>query len=242
MSIFAKSTYPSFEIVILDNGEVSPDAVGFIVRPEVMRLPYEQPFNWARAMNQGAARAGGDHLLFVNDDTEVLSPDWLEGLVEFSQLPEIGAVGARLEFPDGRIQHVGVTLLDDIPTHAFYGYPGAHPGYEFSSIVPRNCSAVTGACLMTRSEVFREVGGFTESFALNYNDIDFCLRVRETGRRIVFTPYARLCHHEAATRSIDVQVELAAFKTRWGGRSLRDPYYNPNLSTRFNDYRIESDC
>jgi GT2 family glycosyltransferase len=238
-SIVEKSTYANFEIVVLDNDEGPEDLLRDMERRGVMRVPYEKPFNWSAAMNRGAALASGTHFLFLNDDTEVISPDWLEALLEFSQQPEIGAVGARLLFPDGRLQHAGIVILNGCPVHPFYGQPGDHPGYEHNNLAPRNCSAVTGACLMTRADVFRDVGGFTEALDLNYNDIDYCLKVSARGRRIVFTPYAELVHHEAATKPGLFRHELNVFMERWRKHGPRDPYYNPNFSTRFADYRID---
>src|SRR5262249_30246175 len=158
-----------------------------------------KPFNWSAVNNLGAQHATGDYLLFLNDDMEVLGPGWIEALLEFAQQKEIGAVGAKLLFPDGGLQHVGVTVLDGKPGHPFYGYPKQHTGYYCRNVLPHNCAAVTGACLMTRREVFHELGGFDESFPLNYNDVDYCLRLRQAGYRIVYTPHATLSHYEGAT-------------------------------------------
>jgi GT2 family glycosyltransferase len=241
-SIFKKSSYRNYEIVVVDN-DAPPSQVLKEMRLRGIRYaPYAVPFNWSAAMNQGAALATGDHLVFLNDDTEVISSDWLEALLEYSQQPEVGAVGARLLFPDGRIQHAGITILAGRPVHPFYGQPGDHTGYFHSNIVPRTCSAVTGACLMTRAAVFRSVGGFTESLDLNFNDIDYCLKIAAQGRRAVYTPYAELFHHEAVTKPGLFPRELDAFRERWRGKWPRDPYYNPNLSTRFPDYRIDEAC
>jgi GT2 family glycosyltransferase len=240
-SVRARTTYRHYEVLVLDDPEAAPEERGELKRWRVLRLPYEKPFNWAAAMNRGAARAAGDYLLFLNDDTEIITTDWLECLLEFAQQPEIGAVGARLEFPDGRLQHVGVNLLHGVPRHPFHGFPGSHPGHFLSSLVPRNYSAVTGACLMTRADVFHALGGFTEAFALNFNDIDYCLRVVARCRRVVCNPYARLLHHEAATKPGVFEHEVEAFKNRWGRQWSCDPFYNPNLSTRANDYRVDPD-
>ena len=160
--------------------------------------------------------ARGEHLLFLNDDVEVITPDWLERLLEFSQQAEIGAVGAKLFFPGGHLQHAGVAVLGGRPAHPFYAHRGDHAGHFNSLLVPRNCSAVTGACLMTRADVFRSMGGFDEGFPLNYNDVDYCLRLIAGGRRVVCTPHARLYHHELGTRSAGVRPEEAdAFRRRW---------------------------
>jgi GT2 family glycosyltransferase len=238
MSIRALTTYPNYEVLILDNGEAPPDVLQELARWGVHRLPYARPFNWAVAMNEGAARARGAHLLFLDDDTEILTPDWLECLLEYSQQSQIGAVGARLEFPDGRLQHAGVIVLNGVPGHPFYGYPSSHPGYYFSSIVTRNYRAVTSACLMTRTEVFRGLGGFQERFAMNFNDIDYCLRVGRAGLRVVCNPYARLCHYESATKADYSLAERQAFERLWRTAEGNDPYYNPNLSARYHDFRI----
>lgn len=238
-SIRAKSTYPNYEILLFDNAAPPPEMLDDLARWKVRRLPYARPFNWAAAMNQGAALAGGAHLLFLDDDTEVITPDWLECLLEYSQQPDVGVVGARLHFPDGRLQHAGITILEGTPGHPFYGYPEGHPGYFFSSVVPRNYSAVTGACLMTRTEVFHAVGGFTENFAYYFNDVDYCLKVGHSGRRVVCNPYARLYHYETATKVSVVAGEQDDFKDLWKRRRPSDPFYNPNLSTRFHDFRLE---
>src|SRR5262249_19096317 len=147
-----------------------------LARWGVRRVTYDEPFNWSRVNNRGAAEAAGEHLLFLNDDTEVVAPDWLDALLALSHPKEIGAGGATLVVPDGGLQHVGVTVLDGKPGHPFYGYPGEHPGYFSRNLLPHNCAAVTGACLMTRAEVFSAAGGFDEAFPLNYNDVDYCLR------------------------------------------------------------------
>jgi GT2 family glycosyltransferase len=238
-SVCEKSRYRNYEILVLDNGEPPPGVLGDLARWGVVRSAYAEPFNWAAAMNQGAAQAHGEHLLFLDDDTEVIAPDWLERLVEHSQQPEIGVVGSRLHFPDGRLQHTGIAILDGLPAHPFYGLPATHPGYFFSNVVPRNYAAVTGACLMTRAEVFRTVGGFTETFAFYFNDVDYCFKVRSSGRRVVCTPYARLIHYETATKSEVVTTERSLFADRWLGARGLDPFYNPNLSTRFPDFRLE---
>ena len=206
-----------------------------------VRAGYAAPFNWARAMNQGAALARGEHLLFLNDDVEVVAPDWLERMLEFSQQPEVGAVGAKLLFPSGRLQHAGVSVRGGRPAHPFYAHRGDHPGYFNSLLVPRNVSAVTGACLMTRADVFRSFGGFDESFPLNYNDVDYCLRLVAGGRRVVCTPYARLVHHELGTRPPGVRPrEADAFRRRWGAAWAEDPFHNPNLSADHLDCRIRA--
>ena len=169
-----KTTWPRYEIVVLHGRQVPALVASELKQNNVLPTAYETPFNWSKAMNQGAALATGQHLLFLNDDIEVITPDWLERLLEFSQQPAVGAVGAKLLFPSGRIQHAGVAVLDGRPRHPFYSHHGEHPGYFNNLLFPRNCIAVTGACLMTRADIFREVGGFDEALPLNYNDVDYC--------------------------------------------------------------------
>jgi glycosyltransferase involved in cell wall biosynthesis len=241
-SIRRKSTYENYEFIVVDNGDMPPALAEELDARGIRHVSFTQPFNLAAKMNLGAAKATGEHLVFLNDDIEVDSPDWLECFLEYSQQPGVGAVGAKLLFPDGRLQHVGVTLLNGYPGHPFYLSPGSHLGYFCGNVVTRNYSAVTGACMMTRAELFRELGGFDQAFTLCYNDIDYCLRLIMTGRRMVYTPYAQLYHHESASRKPGVPPrEVALFKERWGGRWHHDPYYNPNLTTRYNDFRILAD-
>jgi GT2 family glycosyltransferase len=235
-SIRRVSRYRQFEIIVADRQTMPPEMERTLTAAGVKRVTYDEAFNWSRVNNLAARHAIGEHLLFLNDDTEAVEPEWLEAMLEFSQQPQIGAVGAKLTFPDGGLQHVGVTLPGGKPGHPFYGYPAKHPGYYCRSHLPHNCAAVTGACLMTRRDVFDEAGGFDEAFPLNYNDIDFCMRVRQLGYRVVFTPHARVVHHESVTKTGVFAEELDAFRDRWG--NVVDPYYNPNLNPLTFDYRI----
>lgn len=234
------TSYSNYEIITVDNDDMPGDLQRELDRWNVRRVSFTDEFNLASKMNLGAAKAEGDHLLFLNDDTEVITPDWLDCMLEYSQQPEIGAVGVKLLFPDGRIQHVGVVLLDGDPCHPFYANGGKDMGYWAGNFLTRNTSAVTGACMMTRADLFHELGGFDEGFHLNYNDVDYCLRVLRRGQRVVFTPYAQLYHYEGATKSGIQPEELDAFKKRWQDQWSRDPYYNPNLSLNFHDYRIQT--
>src|SRR5262249_4264828 len=199
-------------------------------------LPFDEPFNFARMNNVAAEAAAGEHLLFLNDDTEVIRSDWLEAMLEHSQRPEVGAVGARLLFPNRTLQHAGVVIgIQGKAGHAFWGLPADSPGYYDQARVIRNYSAVTGACLMMRRAVFEELKGFDEQFAISYNDIDLCLRARERGYLVVYTPYAVLYHHQSASRgAYDAEKDRAyeeLLRRRW--KSLfeeGDPYYNRNLT------------
>ena len=238
-SILEKSSYGNYEIIVIDRMQMPADMFETFTKLGVKRITYDEAFNWSRVNNLGARHSDAEHLLFLNDDTEILTADWLESMLEYSQRPEVGAVGAKLLFPNGKVQHAGVTVLKGLPGHAFYEFDGNQDGYFFSLTTARNYIAVTGACLMTRKDVFHSVGGFDEFYPLNYNDVDYCLKVYHSGRRIVYTPYARLLHHESVTRTRKLEtLETNEFKRRWYERLSHDPYYNPNLTQDANDFSV----
>lgn len=241
-SLWQRSTYPNLEVVVVDGYDLPVPVLNWVKDSPATLLRCSQPFNFSMRLNQGVAASQGEILLILNDDVEVVSPDWIESMLQFAQQREIGAVGARLLFPTGHIQHTGVLVLDGNPGHAFYDAPGDSPGYFCSNLVNRNYLGVTGACLMVRREVYQQVGGMDEIFPLNYNDVDFCLKLHQAGYRNVVTPFAELIHHESATRQRGVLPnELETFHARWrpyldglGG----DPYYNPNLSSERGDFTL----
>jgi GT2 family glycosyltransferase len=244
-SIVERTTGVRYELVIVDNGRLSREALAFLAGVPHRRVIYDAsgPFNFAAKVNFAARHATGEHLLLLNDDTEVRSPEWARAMLEFSQQPEVGVVGAKLFYPDGRIQHVGVVLgIGGGACHVFAGQPGDTPGYYGSAFVIRNYSAVTGACCMTRRSVFDEVGGFDELFARDFNDVDYCLRVVSKGYRIVGTPFAQLYHYEGATfgsrEHIVDPAEVSALSERWGTVIDADPFYNPNLTRSALDYGL----
>jgi GT2 family glycosyltransferase len=232
-SIRRLSTYKNIEIIVLDNNDMPADLAAALQPLDIRKIPFTEPFNLTRKINLGASHARGEQLLLMNDDIEIITPDWIEAMLEFSQQPAIGAVGAQLLFPDDTQQHTGVVIQNGNPRHPFYHAPADHPGYFHSSQVHRNYSAVTGACTMTRKEVFDAVGGYSERFALSYNDIDFCLKIRELGKRIVYTPYAKMYHHESVSRPLTRPDHVNAFKEFWLPRFPLDPCYNPNLTRHF---------
>jgi GT2 family glycosyltransferase len=184
-------------------------------------------------------QARGEHMVLLNDDMEVIASEWLTALLEHSQRDEIGAVGGRLLFPNGRIQHVGVVVgVNDGAAHVYHNSPATLIGYNAFTHVVRNYSAVTGACLATRKSVVAEIGGFDLHFAVDYNDIDFCLRACERGYRVVYTPYAELYHFEnqTARRRTACPETQRLFAERWAHIMKRDPYYNPNLTRNGLDF------
>lgn len=234
-SILKLTTYQKIEIVVVDGYDIPPKTQDWLKQCPVKLIHCSEAFNFSHRINLGVQACSGEMLVLLNDDTEIITPDWLESMLEFAQQPEIGAVGAKLFYPDQRIQHAGVLILNGNPTHAFHGADGDHPGYFNSNRVNRNYLAVTAACLMVRKTVFNEVGGFDESFPLNYNDVDFCLKLHELGCRQVFTPYAQLIHYESASRDAGLQPgEWKNLHQKWNHylNDLHDdPYYNINLSS-----------
>lgn len=230
-SIEAKTDYPNYEIVIVDNGSREATSAEFLRNFPGTVIRNDGPFNFSALNNDAVARTKGELVLFLNNDTEVRDKGWLAAMVEHAQRPEVGAVGARLYFPDGTVQHEGVLVG---PGRGLAGHLD-HGGYYKLGDVVRNMSAVTAACMLTKRETFKSVGGFDEDLAVAYNDIDFCLKLREKGLLIVYTPYARLYHHEGRTRGKVIPADDAAlFRKRWNADGIyADPYYNPNLSLRY---------
>ena len=227
-SIMEKSTYRNLEIVVVDNNDLRHSTVDALAHYPVKFVHYtEAEFNVAAKMNLGAAHASGNYLLFLNDDIEVISPDWIEAMLSLAQRPGVGAVGAKLLFEDGTLQHVGVTFCNGLPDHIRRGYPGDEAGYFFSSDGQRNYLAVTGACILLARQIFQAVNGFDESFAINYNDIDLCLKIWQKGYRNVYTGQAMLYHFESRNRKREVATqESDLFQKRWANSLKKDPYYS----------------
>ncbi len=242
-SIVQKTAYSNYEILIIDNGRLSDttrDVLGTVAHRRVS-FTIEGTFNFARKLNFSMKHARGEHAVILNDDIEVISSEWLSAMLEYSQDRGVGAVGARLLYPDGRLQHVGMVMgVCGVAAHSFHQAPGHSAGYAGSALGPRNYSAVTGACMMTRRAVFEQVGGFNEHLAIDFNDVDYCLRVRKAGYRIVYTPYAELYHLESGSISDRTwnPAEAQYMRDTWGEVIARDPYYNPNLTRAFPDYRL----
>jgi len=252
-SILNMSTYPNFEILIVENNSTDSSIFEYyeILRkePKIRVIPWEKPFNYASINNFGAAHANGELLLFLNNDIQVINADWLERMLEHFVKPDVGVVGAKLYFSDDTIQHGGfITGIRGFGSHSHIGYPKISFGYFGRLITVQNYSAVTGACLMTRRRVFKEVNGFDEQFEFNYNDIDFCLKVKESGYTTVWTPYAELYHYECYTRKHMSQTEkdrllhaeLDKLRRKWPGVDKNvDPFYNPNLHRERDDFAIQ---
>ena len=246
-SIREKTSYPNYEIIVVDNGRLDDHqfaeyrALGVTVEDYTGSVT---PFNFAAKANFAVRRARSEHVVLLNDDMEVIGEDWLTALLEFAQDPEIGVVGGRLLHADGSIQHVGTVIgVNGGAAHPYHCFPRDFVGYNAFTHIIRNYAAVTGACMATRRSVLAQVGGFDEAYAIDYNDIDLCLRVLEVGYRIVYTPFAELYHFEgkSAQRTTQNPAEVAAFRARWGRFLDNDPYYNPNLARDALDFSLRMD-
>ncbi|WP_211360485.1 glycosyltransferase family 2 protein [Geobacter argillaceus] len=251
-SIIAKTSYKNFELIIVDNQSAEPETIRYFSElrrdPRIRILPYDAPFNYSAVNNYAVRQAQGDLICLCNNDLEVISADWLTTMVRHAIRPEIGAVGAKLYYPDGRIQHGGVVLgIGGVAGHAYQGSPKDYVDVWGRLILPQGISAVTAACLMVRKEIFTEVGGLDEkNLAVAFNDIDFCLKVREAGYRNLWTPMARLYHHESYSRGHEdtpekkarFEKEIEYMQQRWGALLFNDPYYNPNLTLEMADFSL----
>ena len=244
-SIRKKSSWPRYELIVVDNGSTEDETLAYLRFLEGLDdcrvLRFEGPFNFSAINNMAAREAAVGMLVFLNNDTEVGSVDWLEAMLELAQRGDVGAVGPRLLYPDKTIQHAGVVLgLGGIANPAFYRAPGDERSYFNQADVIRNYSAVTGACMMVRRAVFEELGGFDEeNLPIAYNDIDFCLRLREKGYRIVYTPFAVLYHDEGASRGYGSDPEADYMMEKWQGIIDNDPCYNPNLARDRFDFSLK---
>ena len=250
-SVLSRSTYGALDVLIVDNGSIAPESLAYFeeVQSPVSVMRVDEPFNFSRVNNLAAARARGTILCFLNNDTEVISPDWLEEMVSHAVREDVGAVGAMLYYPDDTIQHAGVVLgLGGIASHPHRGLRRGAPGYYGRAALTQAASAVTAACMVVRKSAFDAVGGFDETLAVAYNDVDFCLRLGARGLRNVWTPFAELYHFESVSRGDDAQGpsrerflrESQLMRDRWQGLLDADPYYNPNLSLTRADFGLAS--
>ncbi len=232
-SIVEYSTYENYEIVCVTSQAVPRQVLDELreIAGERLRLvPYEGEFNFSAKINLGAVRSSGEHLLLLNDDIEITFPDWIERMVMYSSQEGVGTVGGRLLWGDGRLQHVGVGFDDGLPGHTYRGFAGSFRGYANSVLIARDCMAVTAACLMTPRAVFEELGGLSNELPINFNDVDYCLKVHTSGRRNVYDPDLILSHFESSSRDPEVRAwEIEQLVDRWGHAVAVDPFNNPNL-------------
>ena len=249
-SIFAKTTYTNYELIIIDNGSDDLVALRYLQRLQedarVSIIRDDSPFNYAALNNKAVAQAKGEVIALLNNDLEVINADWLDEMVSHVVHPEVGAVGAKLYYPDDTIQHAGVIVgLGGVAGHSHKHSPRDNPGYCGRLLLTQNLSAVTAACLLVRKEVFDAVGGFDEQhLSIAFNDVDLCLRIQEKGFFNVWTPYAEMYHYESASRGYEDTPEKQArfnkeidyMRQRWGEGLLQDPAYNPNLTLDREDF------
>ena len=242
-SIFEKTSYPNFEVIVLDNETTDPAALELMEKYPIRRIPFSGRFNFSRANNEGAVAATGELLVFLNNDTEIISEDWLEHLAYYGEQPDVGAAGALLAYEDHTVQHAGVALgMRGTADHTMRRFPRDVDGYAGSLVCAREVSAVTGACLMIRKSAFEEIGGFNPHFFTAYQDVDLCLRLRARGLRVIYTPQALLLHHESISRQsyydmVDRMLLLDLWETVI---EQGDPYYNRNLNLERGDYSRRS--
>jgi GT2 family glycosyltransferase len=240
-SLAKETNYAPYEIVIVDNDSQTDEARAFLSGLKHRVLRYTGPFNFSAINNFAVEQTDSPWLLFLNNDTEVIESNWLTIMAEHVQRPEVGAVGPRLLYPDDTVQHGGIVVgVGGVAEHAFRGFPAEAPGVCRQLQVTRNYSAVTGACLLTRREVFEEVHGFDEErLPVTFSDVDLCLKIRRAGYLIVYTPFAKLYHHESGTRRRTVEpLETGVMRERWAAVLEYDPYYNPNLSREQADFSL----
>jgi GT2 family glycosyltransferase len=254
-SILQNTLYVNYEVLLVDNRSDDPAMLDYLQQlrqePKVKVIQDPRPFNFSQINNDAVKACKGEVLLFLNNDVEVINPDWLTEMVSQAMRPEIGCVGAKLYYADGRIQHGGVIIgYGGVAGHAHKFFPGKHPGYMKRLVTVQNFSAVTAACMAVRREIFEQVGGFDEvNLTVAFNDVDLCLKVQEAGYRNLWTPYAELYHHESVSRGLDLfgekkrrfEQEIDHMKRRWNTDKGCDPAYNPNLAIDREDFamRIE---
>ena len=239
-----RTDYSALEVLIVDNGSDEPASLALFAElrkdPRIRVLHCPGPFNYSALNNRAVQEAAGDLILLLNNDVDVINPGWLREMVSHAIRPGIGAVGAKLLYPDGTIQHGGVTVgVGGVAGHQYLHHPRGDVGYFGQLVLARNITAVTGACLLLRRQSFQEVGGLDEiSLPVAFNDIDLCLKLVARGYRNLWTPYAELYHHESASRGSDLagkkaarfMAEVSVMRQRWGEVLDHDPYWNPNLA------------
>lgn len=243
--ILNKTDYSNFEVIIVNNQSEKPETQAYfeeLLRDKRVRIiDYDHPFNYSRINNIAVKESNGSILALLNNDLEVINRDWLREMVSHAVRPEIGAVGARLFYPDGTVQHAGVLLGYKGRAGHMYRYAPKHwLGYWARAVLIQNLTAVTAACLVLRKDVYESVGGFDEeNFTITFNDVDLCLRIHEKGYRNLYTPYAELYHHESKTRGLMAfQSEEDYFSERWKSHIQNDTAYNPNLSLESEDFSL----
>ena len=252
-SIREKTSYRNYEIIIVENNSEEPETFAFykkIAGEKIKIVTWEGEFNYSAINNFGVRHARGDYLLLLNNDVEIINGDWLTEMLSHCQRKEVGLVGAKLYYPDNTIQHAGIIIgIGGVAGSVFVGLPRAFSGYLHKASIQLDLSAVTAACMLVKRSVFEQVGGLEEKLKVAFNDVDFCLRVREKGYLVVYDPYAELYHYESKTRGAEdtkekirrFQTEIEYMRSHWIGLLKKgDPYYNCNLSLTKWDYSLKN--
>jgi len=253
-SVLGRTTYKNFEVIVIDNQSREAETLAYLAslksRPGIRVLSFDRPFNFSAINNFGVDQAQGEVLCLLNNDTEVISPDWLEEMVGHLVQARVGVVGAKLLYPDGRVQHGGDAVgPGGCADHMHWMIDQNDPGYCNRAVVAQDLSAVTGACLVTWKNLYQQLGGLDEKdLKIAFNDVDYCLRVREAGYRVVWTPHAELYHHESVSRGRDDSEEAKGrtrreadwMRSRWRHLMQHDPFYNPNLSYERPDFSLSA--
>ena len=240
-SLAERTSYPDFEVLLVDNESTDAAALKLMDEFPVRRIPFAGKFNFSRANNLAAAQAEGEFLVFLNNDTEVAAEDWLQHLLYYAEQADVGAVGPLLLYGDRKVQHAGVALgMRGTADHLMRGFPEAVDGYAGSLACAREVSAVTAACLMIRKSRFDEVGGFNQHFFTAYQDVDLCLRLRAQGLRNLYTPRAVLLHHESVSRGDHYDmIDRMLLLDQWEDViEAGDPYYNRHFDLGRGDYSV----
>lgn len=253
--ILKLTTYPNYDLLIVDNGSVEPETLSYLEKLSLMQaritvLKDDRPFNFSSLINQAVNFAKGDFVTLLNNDTEVITPEWLTEMVSLAMLEKIGAVGAKLWYEDKTLQHGGIILglgADGVAGHMHHRLPKGNHGYFGRASITQELSAVSAACMVVNKKIFREVGGFDETnLAIAFNDVDFCLKLRKAGYRNLWTPNAELYHYESISRGNDKNdehtkrfaQEVEFMKKKWGELLKNDPAYNPNLTLEKEDFSL----
>ena len=254
-SIWTKTEWEHFEVIVVENNSTDPATFAYYKKAQqrydglrVVTYP-KKGFNFSGINNFGRKYATGEYLLLLNNDTEVITPNWLEEMVMYAQQKRVGCVGAKLLYPDNTIQHAGIGFgFLTLAAHMHKNFPVGHPGYMGRLVYAQDVYAVTAACLMVRKDVYEQVNGLDESFAVAFNDVDFCVRVREAGYTNVFTPFAQLYHYESKSRGLDESPakrkrfasEVERFQKRWAKQlAAGDPCMNPNFDLMKEDFSFD---
>jgi len=251
-SIQKKTTYKNFEILLVSNNSSDPKTFAYLKEitaksDNIRYVEYNVPFNYSQINNWAVKQVKGKHLLFLNDDITAINKGWLTAMAEHIQRPEVGAVGAKLLYPDGSIQHAGVILgLGGVAGHAFNGMPGHKANYNMDEIV-RGISACTAACLLVKREAFEKIQGFDEeNLKIAFNDVDLCMKITDAEYKIIYTPFAELYHYESKSRGYEntpekvarFNSEVAYMINKWKEKLTDDPYYSPKLSLKHQQYQL----